>query len=340
MSERYVDRLLLCLVAVGIVAHLSFYARVKDNLSALNLVRSLLSSEDTHIACGRSITDPIAHPNAKYKGQTDSIDYTLPPPASDSLLSISYLLLCGQWDEAQTYIDKAIAQSARGQTKSQILDFYHGILLYRKDNLPGAVASWRFVPGLARYFAGVGSTYLSLNEVETGVKFYYLSESLEPGLQPYRVELYWFQCKEYVTNGIWDHAVRQCEAVNKVATNKEYMKMLGRAYIGSNHFAKAVSIYNQVLEIDKDDGAAYYGRGISYYRMNILPEAESDLSRAVVLLPTDPWARLAFGNALRDMSKLKKARYMYLTVLELGDNTASEAAKQQIQALDENGVEP
>lgn len=264
---------------------------------------------------------------------------------SNGLLLASYLFHCGDRGEALAVINDAIAAAHHIDSVAiQVLRYYRGSLRYEAGDTSNALDDWRIVPGLDVFFARAGSGSLANNRRALGLRYYELSELLTPGVQPYRIELYWMKCRESADNGDWEQARLYCEQAVEIDRHPAYVKMLGRAYTGVGQFERAIGMYTEVLASNENDGEAYYGRGIALKEAGRLAEAEADLWKAIEFSPSNAWARIALGDILRATGQSEEARSMYTEAIQTEDSFAAETASDRLgdmeQSPSESSVQP
>lgn len=255
---------------------------------------------------------------------------------SNALLLASYLFYCGARGEALAVINDAMAAGHHiDSVATQVLRYYRGSLHYEAGDTTYALEDWRFVPGLDVFFARAGSGSLANDRRALGLRYYELSELLTPGVQPYRIELYWTKCRESADNSDWEQAQLYCEQTVEIDRHPAYVKMLGRAYTGVGQFERAIGMYTEVLASNENDGEAYYGRGIVLREAGRLVEAETDLRKAIEFSPSNAWARIALGDILNAAGQSEEARTMYSEAIRTEDSFAAKAASDRLQAMEQ-----
>ena len=119
---------------------------------------------------------------------------------------------------------------------------------------------------------------------------------------------------ELVTIDIPDQVIENTSEVQRL---KE--KAAQRARQGD--YAKAVGIWNRVLELDPSNVVARRDLGMAHYETGDIEQAKEHLIEAAVLDPTDAWSFVVLGNIMVRYDKnLEAADRFYRKALELKPN--------------------
>jgi len=138
----------------------------------------------------------------------------------------------------------------------------------------------------------------------------------------------------YLTQKEWDAAIVQFQTVVGdvlYATPHFPLTNMGIAYYQKKDYANAEKYYQTALELQPEFGLALRGLGKTYLALNRLPEAVSNLEKAVKTAPQSADLQMDLANAYHMQGQTQKALFAYRKVTTLApDSSLSETAHREI----------
>ncbi|HYB01471.1 MAG TPA: toll/interleukin-1 receptor domain-containing protein, partial [Ktedonobacteraceae bacterium] len=98
---------------------------------------------------------------------------------------------------------------------------------------------------------------------------------------------------------------------------KEQWLEEGNSYYNAKEFQKAISAYNQAINLDNTYAQAYFKRGDSYDELKEHRKAISDYDQAIALKPNDATSYMYRGLAYKKLKEYQKALADYDRAIEL-----------------------
>ncbi len=129
----------------------------------------------------------------------------------------------------------------------------------------------------------------------------------------------------YFQIGIVDTAKMWLEGAKKLnGTDPEVANNMASVYIASGEYGKAVTEANIALKDPnyRTPAAAFFNRGMAYYYLGDLQNAETDLKESIRRQPLFDRAHLKLGRLYYDRGEYEKAAAALNTSLRLNDKSA------------------
>jgi tetratricopeptide (TPR) repeat protein len=133
----------------------------------------------------------------------------------------------------------------------------------------------------------------------------------------------------YGNKGMYDTALKNLtEALNLAIQLEDYLLQSvaysgrGDIYDDLEQYEKALTDYDQAIQLDPNNAYAFYNRGITYHKLDQYEKALADFDRAIKLDPDDARAFYYRSNVYHDLGWYEKALADYDQAIQLDPNNA------------------
>ncbi|NET73932.1 MAG: tetratricopeptide repeat protein [Sphaerospermopsis sp. SIO1G2] len=187
----------------------------------------------------------------------------------------------GDYEEALADADKAIELGAADIGALDGFYYNRSAAYYFLGDYENALADQQAsievggaTPGNYEY---MGDIYSAMSDYQNAIASYQVAIDLDPSdpwLRNYLGDIY-YEMEDYVSAEAEYRA-----AISIDGSYTRFYDNLGFVLRLQDRYDEAVEAYTSQLALDPEDGYAYYGRGISYYFLNMDAEAIADLQAA------------------------------------------------------------
>lgn len=181
---------------------------------------------------------------------------------------------------------KALALDSLGEYGTANLEYMSAIKLMKGLYALNEKPDPKFKP----YYSNHALILYRLLDYDASIKEYDIATSLDPkdSIEPKQFYVYYYESQPYLKKTDFTNAVGY---LNKsLALNPEFIVgFLARAafFKQTSQFHSAMSDYTKVIQLDKNNAGAYFGRAQCQLELGAYPEAIADLRQAAILQPNN-----------------------------------------------------
>lgn len=179
----------------------------------------------------------------------------------------------------------------------------------------------------------LGLAYMAKNRYDMAVEHFKYALELDPEFSPARNNL----GAAYMENEEWDNAIEIFEVVKDdllYATPHYPLSNLGFIYYHKGDYQKALSYYEEALDLMPDFPRALHGKGRVYLKQGRYDKALIALEKAAEKSPNNPRILMDMGTAYRHVHEYNKAYKTFKKAASLADGTElEEEAEKQAEAV-------
>ena len=175
----------------------------------------------------------------------------------------------------------------------------------------------------------LGLAYMAKNRYEKAIEHFKYALELDPEFSPARNNL----GAAYMENEDWEKAIEAFKAVKDdllYATPHYPLANLGFIYYHKGDYGKALSYYNEALDLMPDFPRALHGKGRVYLKQGRYDKALAALEKADDKAPGNPRLLMDLGRAYRQVHEYNKAYKTFKKAASLakGSELEEEAEKE------------